>query len=73
MIVPIYKHNNVVDKNIHEIIDFMNKATFRPTSAVITRHSFVKGFEFRGLVESDGFCVIRNSDLKSSLAPMAKA
>lgn len=73
MIVPIYKQDIVVDKNVHEIMDFMNKATFRPTSAVITRHSFVKGFEFRGLVWSNGFCIIRNSDFQSSLAPMAKA
>lgn len=73
MIVPIYKQNIVVDKNLHEIIDFMDKATFRPTSAVIIRSSFVKGFEFRGSVWSNGFCVIRNSDLQSSLAPMAKA
>lgn len=73
MITPIYKQDIIVEKNIHEIIDFMNKATFRPASAVITRHSFVKGFEFRGSVWSNGFCVIRNSDLQSSLAPMAKA
>lgn len=73
MIVPIYKQDIIVEKNIHEVIDFMDKATFRPTSAVITRHSFVKGFEFRGSVGSDGFCVIRNSDFQSSLAPMAKA
>lgn len=73
MIVPIYKQDIVVDRNIHEIIDFMDKATFRSVSAVITRRSFVKGFEFRGSVWSDGFCVIRNSDLQSSLAPMAKA
>ncbi len=73
MIAPIYKLDIVVDKNVHEIMDFMNKATFRPSSAVITRHSFVKGFEFRGSVWSNGFCVIRNSDLQSSLAPMAKA
>lgn len=73
MIAPIYKQDIIVDRNIHEIIDFMDKATFRPASAVITRRSFVKGFEFRGSVWSDGFCVIRNSDLQSSLAPMAKA
>ncbi len=73
MIAPIYKQEIVVDKNMHEIIDFMDKATFRPTSTVITRRSFVKGFEFRGSVWSDGFCVIRNSDFQSSLAPMAKA
>lgn len=73
MIAPIYKQDIIVEKNIHEIIDFMDKATFRPASAVITRHSFVKGFEFRGSVWSNGFCVIRNSDLQSSLAPMAKA
>lgn len=73
MIVPIYKQDIVVNKNIHEIMDFMDKATFRPTSAVITRHSFVRGFEFRGSVWTDGFCVIRNSDFQSSLAPMAKA
>lgn len=73
MIAPIYKQDIIVEKNIHEIIDFMDKATFRPTSAVITRSSFVKGFEFRGSVWSNGFCVIRNSDLQSSLAPMAKA
>ena len=73
MIVPIYKQDIVVDKNVHEIMDFMNKATFRPTSAVITRHSFVKGYEFRGSVWTDGFCVIRKSDFQSSLAPMSKA
>ncbi len=73
MIVPIYKQDIVVNMNIHEIMDFMDKTTFRPTSAVITRHSFVKGFEFRGSVWTDGFCVIRNSDFQSSLAPMAKA
>lgn len=73
MIVPIYKQDIIVEKNIHEIMDFMNMATFRPTSAVITQRSFVKGFEFRGSVWSNGFCVIRNSDLQSSLAPMAKA
>lgn len=73
MIVPIYKQDIVVDKNVHEIMDFMNKATFRPASALITQRSFVKGFEFRGSVWSNGFCVIRNSDLQSSLAPMAKA
>ena len=73
MIAPIYKQNIIVNKNIHEIMDFMDKATFRPTRVVITRRSFVKGFEFRGSVWSDGFCVIRNSDLQSSLAPMAKA
>lgn len=73
MIVPIYKQDIIVDRNIHEIVDFMNKATFRPISSVITRHSFVKGFEFRGSVWTDGFCVIRNSDFQSSLAPMAKA
>lgn len=73
MIVPIYKQDIVVDKNIHEIIDFMDKATFRPTSVVIKRSSFVKGFEFRGSVWSNGFCVIRDSDFQSSLAPMAKA
>lgn len=73
MIVPIYKQDIIVDRNIHKIIDFMDKATFRPVSAVITRRSFVKGFEFRGSVWSDGFCVIRNSDFQSSLAPMAKA
>lgn len=73
MIVPIYKQDIIVNKNIHEIMDFMDKATFRPTSAVITRRSFVKGFEFRGSVWYNGFCVIRNKDLQSSLAPMAKA
>lgn len=73
MIAPIYKLDIVVDKNIHEIMDFMDKATFRPTSVVITQRSFVKGFEFRGSVWSNGFCVILNSDLQSSLAPMAKA
>lgn len=73
MIVPIYKQDIVANKNVHEIVDFMNKATFCPISAVITRHSFVKGFEFRGSVWTDGFCVIRNSDFQSSLAPMAKA
>ena len=73
MIVPIYKQDIVVDKNVHEIMDFMNKATFRPALALITQRSFVKGFEFRGSVWSNGFCVIRNSDLQSSLAPMAKA
>lgn len=73
MIVPIYKQDIIVDRNIHEIVYFMNKATFRPISAVITRRSFVTGFEFRGSVWTDGFCVIRNSDFESSLAPMAKA
>lgn len=73
MIAPIFKQDIIVNKNIHEIMDFMDKATFRPTSAVITRRSFVKGFEFRGSVWSDGFCVIRNSDFQSSLAPMTKA
>ncbi len=72
MPIPIFKQEIVVNKNIHEIIDFMDKVTFRPTSAVITRHSFVKGFEYRGSVWTNGFCVIRNSDLQSSLAPMAK-
>lgn len=72
MIVPIFKQDIIVNKNIHDIMDFMDKATFRPTSAVVTRRSFVKGFEFRGSVWSDGFCVIRNSDFQSSLAPMAK-
>ena len=73
MIVPVYKQDIVVDGNIHEIIDFMNKATFRPTSAVITRRNFVKGVEFRGYVDSDGFRIISNSDFESSFAPMAKA
>ena len=73
MIVPVYKQDIVVDRNIHEIIDFMNKATFRPTSAVITRRNFVKGVEFRGYVDSDGFRIISNSDFESSFAPMAKA
>jgi len=73
MIVPIYKQDIVVDKNIHEIMDFINNATFRPTSIVITRRSFVKGFEFRGSLWSNGFCVISESDYLSSLAPMAKA
>lgn len=73
MIVPIYKQDIVVNKNIHEIMDFMDKATFRPASALITQRSFVNGFEFRGSVWSDGFCVIRNSDFQSSLAPMSKA
>ncbi len=73
MIVPIYKLDIVVDKNIHDIIDFMNKATFRPKSVLITRRSFVKGFEFRGSVWSDGFCVICNSDFQSSFAPITKA
>lgn len=72
MPIPIFKQEIVVNKNIHEIIDFMDKVTFRPTSAVITRHSFVKGFEYRGSVWTNGFCVIRNSDLQSSPAPMAK-
>ncbi len=65
MIAPIFKQDFIVNKNIHEIIDFMDKATFRSTSAVITRRSFVKGFEFRGSVWSNGFCVIRNSDFQS--------
>jgi len=73
MIVPRYKLDIVVDKNIHEIMDFMNKVTFRPTSAMITRSGFVKEFEFRGSLWSNGFCVIRNSDFQSSFAPMAKA
>ncbi len=73
MIAPIFRQDIIVNKNIHEIIDIMNKATFRPTLSVITRRSFVKGFEFRGSVWSDGFCVIRNSDFQSSLAPMSKA
>lgn len=72
MPIPIFKQEIVVNKNIHEIIDFMDKVTFRPTSAVITRHSFVKGFEYRGSVWTNGFCVIRNSDLQSSPALMAK-
>lgn len=73
MIVPVYKQDIIVDRNIHEIIDFMNKATFRPTSVVITRRSFVKGVEFRGYVDSDGFRIISNSDFESSFAPVAKA
>ena len=54
-------------------MDFMDKATFRPASALITQRSFVNEFEFRGSIWSDGFCVIRNSDFQSSLAPMSKA
>ncbi len=72
MPIPIFKQEIVVNKNIHEIIDFMDKVTFRPTSVLITRNSFVKGFEYRGSVWTNGFCVIRNSDLQSSLIPMAK-
>lgn len=73
MIAPIFKQDIIVNNNIHKIIEFMDKATFHPTSAVITRRSFVKGFEFRGSVWPDGFCVILNSDFQSSLAPTAKA
>ncbi len=73
MPIAIFKQEIVVDKNIHEIIDFMDKVTFRPKSVLITPNSFVKGYEFRGSVWTDGFCVIRDSDFRSSVAPEAEA
>lgn len=72
MIVPIFKQDNIVEKNIHEIIDFMDKSTYRPPVIALYRN-FVKGYEFCGQVWPTGFSIRRNVDFSSSVAPIAKA
>lgn len=72
MPISIFKQEIVVDKNIHEIIDFMDKSTYRPPVISLYRN-FVKGYEFCGQVWPTGFSVIRNVDFHSSIAPIAEA
>ena len=72
MPIPVFKQEMVIDKSIGEIIDVMDKSTYRPPVIALYRN-FVKGYEFCGQVWSNGFSVRRNIDFYSSVAPIAEA
>ena len=67
--VPFFKTTIITDRSFGEIMGYMDQNTI-PTGDY---RNYGRIAEFRGYIGPIGFMVIRNSYLKNSFAPIAKA